>query len=579
MLLHRVPELPGVIVADGDRVLGAVSRGQFQRTISRPFGRDVIGPRAIQFLLEELSPGQPLIFDGATAVQEAVRRSLQRPAVLLYEPILVRHPGPGANVQLVGFTDLLQADARISYLRNLQMQEILATVQEGLLLVDGDFRIASEYSRSAEVILGRRDLAGMPFPDLIAALGGSEQGALARSYLETLFNPRVIETLIGDINPLGSLEVADREGRSRQHLRFAFRRSTEAKQVRRILVRVEDRTREIELAAEIEQQERLAAQRVDLLMEMMQSDPEALTDYLTRHLDEVGRLRSTSMSQAAPHAIGAIFRVLHSLKGEAGVIGLKTFADRLHRAEDALESLRARPHPGASDFTSLVPFLDSLLAIGEEARELIARLGTFARSGFTTTANQDRNDVVPTLRRSIEELSARLGKPAKLVLHGSSDDLPQSYTALLRAALIQLARNAIVHGVESESDRRRAAKPVPAIVQLAIRRHEHEGQLEIILQDDGCGLDLQRLRKRAREMFDGRTVGDDREAAQLIFEPGFSTASTITGDAGRGVGLDLVRETIEAAGGVVEVHSEPGAFCAFQIVLPLFPDSRQEGVA
>src|SRR5262249_20323272 len=155
----------------------------------------------------------------------------------------------------------------------------------GFLLVDRQHRIASEYSRSVETILGRSDLAGRRLPEVLGELLGPEKLELSYGYLETLFNPNVIEKLVGDINPLKSVRV-ESAGRTPRHLGFTFRRSTEGRLIRRILVRVEDKTREVELAAELEEQERQAGQRVDLAMEMMQVDPDSLTDYLTRFLAE-----------------------------------------------------------------------------------------------------------------------------------------------------------------------------------------------------------------------------------------------------------------------------------------------------
>lgn len=555
-VLRRDPDLPGVIVLDATAICGAVSRAQFQQTISRPFGREVVGPRAIRFLLEELSPGDPMIFDLHTPVQEAVRRSLTRNKSMVYEPILISANGHN-EVRLVGFTDLLRADSRISYLRNQQMQEILATVQEGFLLVDRDHRIAAEYSRSAETILGRPNLGGLSLPEVLGEILGDEHAELAQSYLETLFNPNVIERLVGDINPLNAVAVAARAGRSQQHLRFAFRRSTDGKQIRRILVRLEDRTRELELASELEEQERQAGQRVDLAMEMMQVDPEALTDYLTRFLVEVaqiGRLR-TKGAGSTRATIDAVFRILHGLKGEAGVIGLGTFAQRLHRAEDAVELLRDQTDPEASSLAPLDAWVNTLLGLGGDARDLIARLSTMA-SRKPVAVERPLPDLAAALEQLIADLSKRLGKPARFFAHWNPDDLPPVYAGVIREALIQLARNAMVHGVEPESERHLAGKTVPAVVQFALRRYEAEGQLEVVFQDDGRGLDPDL---------------HDEAARQRIFEPGFSTAGEVTVDAGRGVGLDLVREKIKSLGGVILVHSEPGVFCAFQIALPLVP--------
>jgi hypothetical protein len=202
-VLRRDPELPGVVIFDRTGVRGAISRARFKEVISRPFGGEIVRPRAIGLLLEELSSGAPMILDVRTPIQEALRESLARNKAMLYEPVLVSANGHG-DVRLIGFTDLLRADSRISSLRNQQMKEILATVQEGFLLVDRDHRIAGEYSRSVEVILGRSDLAGRSLPELLAELLGPDHAELAHGYVETLFNPNVIEKLVGDINPLKS---------------------------------------------------------------------------------------------------------------------------------------------------------------------------------------------------------------------------------------------------------------------------------------------------------------------------------------------------------------------------------------
>jgi chemotaxis protein histidine kinase CheA len=221
----------------------------------------------------------------------------------------------------------------------------------------------------------------------------------------------------------------------------------------------------------------------------------------------------------------------------------------------------------------LDPWIESLRSLGAEAKDLILRLSALVSRKLVGGARSRPADLGSALEALIADLSSRLGKPARFVARWSPDDLPAAYGPVIREALIQLARNAMVHGVETEPQRRQSGKPVPAVLQLALRRHEPERQLEVLFQDDGRGLDLDRIRQRAHELF-GTDGLDDERAAQIIFEPGFSTAGETTGDAGRGVGLDLVRDRIESLGGVILVHSEPGVFCAFQIVLPLDPAGR-----
>jgi signal transduction histidine kinase len=557
-VFRRDSEVPGVLIFERSGVRGAISRTQFQNVISRPFGGEIVRPRAIGSLLDEFWGGSLLILDLDLPIQEALRRALGRDRSMMYEPVLTAADG-SRDVRLVGFTDLLRADSRISVLRNRQMQEILATVQEGFLLVERDHRIASEYSASVETIFGRSGFEHQTFPSVIRDLTDDERADLAYSYLETLFNPNVIEKLVVDINPLHAVTAPPRDSRPARHLGFTFRRSLEGREIRRVLVRVEDRTREVELAAEVEEQERQARQRLDVAMEMMQVDPQALTDYLTRFLAELSQiarlLPQLNAGPAARAAVDKIFRLLHGLKGEAGVIGLRSFAERLHRTEDAVAGIRDRGI-SASLLQDLDRCLDGLRNLGTEAKDLIGRLSALASRTVQEKVQPPPRpaDIAASAASLIADLAKRLGKPARFIAHWNPAELPPQYDSLVREAVIQFARNSMVHGIETEIERRRAGKEIEAVLQLALRLHPQERQVEIVFQDDGRGI--------------------DQQVAQRVFEPGFSTATETTEDAGRGVGLDLVKERVESAGGAVLVHSEPGAFCAFQIVLPLRGEVR-----
>jgi chemosensory pili system protein ChpA (sensor histidine kinase/response regulator) len=130
---------------------------------------------------------------------------------------------------------------------------------------------------------------------------------------------------------------------------------------------------------------------------------------------------------------------------------------------------------------------------------------------------------------------------------------------------VQLARNSLVHGLEPPDERQRLGKPALATLQLAVRKHPETRQLEVVFQDDGAGLDYAKIARRARER---GLPASPEDLPRLIFESGFSTAEEATLDAGRGVGLDVVRAEVERRQGRILPHSQTGKFCAFQILLP-----------
>ena len=177
--------------------------------------------------------------------------------------------------------------------------------------------------------------------------------------------------------------------------------------------------------------------------------------------------------------------------------------------------------------------------------------------------------VLPAVQGLVAEMGERLGKRARFYSRVDEEELPEAYRPMLREVLSQLARNSLVHGLEPPQERASRGKPEVGTLQLALRRHESHGRLELIFQDDGTGLDLEKIRDRALSR--GLWVDDERQLPMLIFESGFSTAETTTLDAGRGVGMDMVKTRVEELGGTILPHSRPGVFCAFQILLPLEP--------
>src|ERR1700682_819001 len=141
-------------------------------------------------------------------------------------------------------------------------------------------------------------------------------------------------------------------------------------------------------------------------MEMMQVDPDALTDYLTRFLAElsqIGRLRSQGTASSSRATVDAIFRILHSLKGEAGLIGLRSFAQRLHRTEDVAASLRQSPGPDGS-LERLDPWIWALRSLGAGAKDLIVRLSALVSRKVIDSTPSQPADVAMALETLIADL-------------------------------------------------------------------------------------------------------------------------------------------------------------------------------
>ncbi|HET8610160.1 MAG TPA: response regulator, partial [Burkholderiales bacterium] len=173
------------------------------------------------------------------------------------------------------------------------------------------------------------------------------------------------------------------------------------------------------------------------------------------------------------------------------------------------------------------------------------------------------------LHRIVRQTAHELGKKAQLVVHGSEVELDRGVLERIVAPLEHMVRNSIAHGIETPQQRLAAGKPESGQVTLDAAQEGNE--IVIRLSDDGHGLDLDAIERRARArglLAPGQTV-DAARLTEMIFASGFSTAEQVTEIAGRGVGMDVVKNEIAALGGRVETTTRSGRGAAFTVYLPL----------
>ena len=174
---------------------------------------------------------------------------------------------------------------------------------------------------------------------------------------------------------------------------------------------------------------------------------------------------------------------------------------------------------------------------------------------------------VPGLQRAVRELARARGKQVRLEVHGGETELDRRVLDQLTEALLHLVRNSVDHGVETPEARLLAGKDAEAVIGLEAEQNRSEAI--VIVRDDGRGIDVERVREKARRNGGPQHEISDDEALSLIFSPGFSTSDQVDEISGRGVGLDIVRHRLEAIQGRVDVRSQPGAGTRFRIAVPL----------
>lgn len=172
--------------------------------------------------------------------------------------------------------------------------------------------------------------------------------------------------------------------------------------------------------------------------------------------------------------------------------------------------------------------------------------------------------------RLVHDLSSKSGKKVELQLSGKETELDKTVIETITDPLVHLLRNAIDHGLETTEERLLAGKPEKGSIRLSAQ-HE-EGGVLIILEDDGQGLNLDKIRAKAMAkglISDQDMKMSDQEVAKLICLPGFSTADSITSVSGRGVGMDVVTQNLEKIKGQIDITSKPGEGTRISLRIPL----------
>jgi two-component system chemotaxis sensor kinase CheA len=182
---------------------------------------------------------------------------------------------------------------------------------------------------------------------------------------------------------------------------------------------------------------------------------------------------------------------------------------------------------------------------------------------------QPVKSVFQRIPRLVREVATATGKRVRLVTDGEATEVDKTVIERLSDPITHMIRNAIDHGLETPERRLEAGKPEEGTVRLSAQHRS--GRIIIEVSDDGRGIDRERVRSIAVEkgVIDPDAVLSDDEIDNLIFAPGFSTADTVSDISGRGVGMDVVKRSIQALGGRIVISSRPGAGSTFTLSLPL----------
>jgi chemosensory pili system protein ChpA (sensor histidine kinase/response regulator) len=298
----------------------------------------------------------------------------------------------------------------------------------------------------------------------------------------------------------------------------------------------------------------------------------------------IARSRLDQQISSIDFNLGELSRTVTRLKEQLRSLEIETEAQILHRHDpegghrsdfdpleldrySSIQQFSRALAETANDVASLQQLLENLTKDAHTLLQQQARTMTELQNGLMRTRMVPFQQHVQRLSRIVRQAAADTGKRAELIVEGAAGELDRQVLERMLPPFEHMLRNAVVHGIESPQERAQRGKPQTGRIELQLRR---EGaQVVVRLIDDGAGMNLEAIRAK------GRALGliapgpvSDEEAMQLILEPGFSTAGSVTQQAGRGVGMDVVATEIKRLGGALHMETHPGAGTEFTIRLP-----------
>lgn len=465
-----------------------------------------------------------------------------------------------------------------------ETDNLLENVEEGIFLIDRDFRISGKYSKRLENIFETGSLGNRNFPEFVGPMIDQKTLEATNDFLEIAFTRDFPTKRLLKLNPLAAADFQfPGDGKViHKTLDFSFSRVKDHSGKVFLLATVLDITEKALLALKIEESEKRTQEEMKLLFGIIHINPVILKRFLNESADELNRievtLKEASFSKDLVAILQSVFRSAHSIKSNAGMLGLKVFMTRAEEFEDKIKELDKKKDLAPLDLMGLLFSLVSLKEVQKNVNHLLEQILEF-QSSFGKGEIGESEMLRQSLSALVERVRARENKDCQILLENfqvpETSDFPMIE---LKNALIQIVKNSITHGIEAPQERIAAGKSPQGRIEVSSKIED--GTYTVAVEDDGRGIPIAELKEHliqngryTREQLE--TMGD-REIAQHIFDPGITTRSQNTIDAGRGVGLDLVNHEVHQWGGSIRLSFQKGRFTRFELLVPMKKEASHE---
>jgi len=474
------------------------------------------------------------------------------------------HGLPGFNsgtlINLYDMTHLAERD---------EIAAMKDSMKIGLFFMDSNCVIQDHYSRYLEELLSETDLFGKLFTDVIADSVTPKELQNIKDYFDMVINHSFDQEILDDINPLNELHYVNKRNNMKKVFQCGFATVERGRGEVFILVTVYDITLKVELQKRLQEEENKRQEEMQSVFELIQVDPGVFNDFMKDmeyEFDSIDKiLKDKTLS--THETLVKTYQSIHAIKSNAVILGLNVFGNKAHNLESVIKKLREQTEEVPfSEMLNLTMQIEQLSNEREGFKVVIGKLKSYTSGGG---GKKNVDVLIESLAKTVDKAAADMGRKIRF-LSGDVDAaaVENGPRRVMKEILMQLIRNSVAHGVEPPQERAAKGKNETGIIKLTIKLVNN--MINIELRDDGRGLDYKKIAEKAvrNNIIKKEDAADKNMLIKAIFAPGFSTAENEGMHAGRGIGLNLVRDRVKEVNGTIKLRSEPDKGTLFSINIP-----------
>ena len=477
---------------------------------------------------------------------------------------------------------LRERDEKIE-IKEHESDQILGTIAEGVFLVDENMVIGGQHSRFLQEIFQIEQIAGRKFKHFLSQYFSKKIVKTTLEYVELHYKKHINPELIADVNPLKRVKalVPSKDNNVvEKYLDFSFALIRQNSGENAVLVTVNDVTDSIRLERESNKKDVESELQMAILSQLINIDRNDLVEFvdeLEHGYERLNKLlkNNKNVSDNYRKTLVNLFREAHKLKGSASVIDLPWVVDSLHEFESQIDDVQSQADKAELTGKSLLLLTIKLNSMYEQLDQIKNFVQRFNLSAIKVNdqtlvaANEPiENKEWLELKKMASKLAKERDVSVDVHFRGLSEPLDDQLSDKLLKMSVQLVRNSIAHGFESEQTRSRLQKPNAGQISISLS-HDTHNNYRLVYEDDGRGFDYPAIQDALIEkgIFNQQQVNQisKTDLIKYSFSDSFSSTKSVDTLAGRGVGLPLVLSQVREMNGTVKVRSIEKEFTRFII--------------